>query len=429
MIDHTTAPNVGSSSYCYTGQEVRTASKTYIPFSVGPSLPLSQSAPTERSASASRAAQFSKDGLPVHSPICVCRWCSSSRSEQEISPIPSVPRVRSAALARSTPVDVITGVTLSISRVWDPSKVLLGVAALDWLTLTSYDHAAYRWLVELLGKLTDATKRADSRLMQYRGCAGEGFFFGDGMQSGRVHYMVRLSASLAHQVIKEALAAPAGRPALAQFHCTRVDVQYTHPEPLEIDLSAAAPVLREAEWPAHRGKKPKVNAIDDADGLDTLYIGKRKESNRFQRAYMKVIDEKALIRWEVEYKEQLASLLWEKLLSTGLGVLAPILAGELDIIPLPEVFTPLIKGVGADPSRLYITKMPTKDEDTLRWLWRTVSPALRRVMSSVDDKVREGAKEFLELALLGEELPVYLGSDLSLDRYVMSIYRADVSTE
>ena len=129
------------------------------------------------------------------------------------------------------------------------------------------------------------------------------------------------------------------------------------------------------------------------------------------------------------YKEQLASLLWEKLLSTGLGVLAPILAGELDIIPLPEVFTPLIKGVGADPSRLYITKMPTKDEDTLRWLWRTVSPALRRVMSSVDDKVREGAKEFLELALLGEELPVYLGSDLSLDRYVMSIYRADVSTE
>ena len=317
------------------------------------------------------------------------------------------------------PRSVTTGATKSIPR-WSTNFVYVGSVALDWLTLTTFDAQAFGLLSRLIERHTPASARKSAQVMQYEGVKGDGYFVGTAVQSGKPHYMLRVSGSVAMSFF---LAAVVSYPRiLAEFKCTRADVQYTHENQLELDLSAIGGLLRAAEWTSHKGRRPRIDVFDNDDGLDTLYIGARS-SPRMQRLYVKPIDEIPLLRWEVEYKEQLAINLWAVLVAGGVAVLPGILAGEMAIIPLavcPELAL-LLDAVGAVPERLKLVRNDTDTMTSLWWLWSSVMPCVRRLQSD-DGKVKLLVREFLLSAFLGDdcELPP-LPPGLSFDRFLERI--------
>src|SRR5215218_4058111 len=105
-------------------------------------------------------------------------------------------RASAASAGVAAPRTVTTGATNLSPSGWSTKHIYIGSAALDWLTLTTYDAAAFTEAVQLVGQHTGAADRLEAGIMQYRGCKGDGYFFGAGFQAGVEHYMLRLSGSV-----------------------------------------------------------------------------------------------------------------------------------------------------------------------------------------------------------------------------------------
>lgn len=323
----------------------------------------------------------------------------------------------------AAPRTVTTGATNLPPSGWSTKHIYIGSAALDWLTLTTFDAAAFTEAVQLVGQHTGAADRLEAGIMQYRGCKGDGYFFGAGFQAGVEHYMLRLSGSVAQSFFLAAANYPR---MLERFKATRVDVQYTHDGVPDVRLGEVGELLRVAEWDAHKGRRPKVDYFSNDDGLDTLYIGSRS-SVRLQRIYVKPIDNHPHLRWEVEYKEQLAANLWAALLEVGIAALPGILAGEMAVVPLavcPELAN-LAAAVGAMPERLKLRRDDGDAMSSVCWLYSSVLPCVRRLQST-DSKVQYFVREFLLRAFLGDDTelpPVPPGLDVNkwLDDWELSI--------
>lgn len=306
-------------------------------------------------------------------------------------------RGRAAPAPTVAPVAVITGATNPFPSVWSTKFIYVGSVALDWLTLTTFEPAAYAWACRLIEAYTPASDRVGAKWLQYTGFKGDGYFVGMGEQEGRTHYAVRLSGSVAQSFYLAASNEPC---MLDTFKCTRADVQYTHNEVPAMRLGEVADALYEADWPAHKGCKPALRAIVDySTGLDTLYIG-RRASMRYQRIYIKPIDKVLHTRWEVEYKSDLAANLWSALSVAGIEVLSGILAGEMAVVPLsvcPELLS-LAAAVNAAPERLKLVRDASSDKKRLYWLHTSVLPCVRRLQVSENPQVRSFVDEFLKLS-------------------------------
>lgn len=332
-------------------------------------------------------------------------------------------RASAASAMTDNPRDVTTGVTNLPPSGWSTKLIYVSSVALDWLTLTTFNGAAFSEAVRLLGGHTDASARQESNVMQYRGIKGDGYFFGSGYQADAQHFMLRLSGSVAHSFFLAAANYPR---MLEQFKCTRADVQYTHDEVPEQRLDEFGRLLEVAEWSAHKGRTPKLRWIHGDDGLDTLYIGARS-SPRLQRIYIKPIDNHPHLRWEVEYKEQLAANLWAVLLEVGVAALAGILSGEMAVVPLavcPE-FVKLATAVRAAPTRLKLRRDDGDAMSAVCWLYSSVLPCVRRLQST-DSKVQYFVREFLLRAFLGDDselppAPPVLDVNKWLDEWELSI--------
>ena len=283
--------------------------------------------------------------------------------------------------------------------------------ASDYLTLSTFDVEAYTWAVRLIRGYTPEDERKVGRWLQYEGLAGDGYFVGAGDQAGGRHYVVRLSGSVAHSFLAVALRQGA---MLARFKCTRFDVQYTRPEAPSVRLEEVGKLLEAADWSHHKGKKPKIEWWHNAEGYDTLYIGSRS-SVRLQRIYVKPVDGRDCLRWEVEYKGELAGKLFAAVLASGLSVLAGVLAGEMVVLPVlacPELVALVddVKG-GNKPERLKLVRDRTPELRSLQWLWECVLPCVRRLQSN-DPEVKRSVDEFLAVAWSFEapDLPPSAGS-------------------
>lgn len=313
-----------------------------------------------------------------------------------------VPRT-GVASAGVVPRTVTTGATNLPPSGWSTKHIYVGSVALDWLTLTTFDRVAFSWAVRLLGKHTAASSRLEANIMQYRGAKGDGYFFGTGFQAGVEHFMVRLSGSVAQSFFLAAANYPR---MLERFKATRIDVQYTHDGVPDVRLGEVGELLRVAEWASHKGRRPKVDYFSNDSGLDTLYIGSRS-SVRLQRIYVKPIDNHPYLRWEVEYKEDLAANLWLVLLQVGVSALPGILSGEMAVVPLAACseLAVLAAAVGAMPVRLKLRRDDGDAMGAVCWLYSSVLPCVRRLQSE-DSKVQYFVREFLLRAFLGD------GSDL-----------------
>ena len=258
----------------------------------------------------------------------------------------------------TSPRSVTTGAT---NLDWSSKVIPLSAVASDYLTLSTFDVEAYTWAVRLIRGYTPEDERKVGRWLQYEGLAGDGYFVGAGDQAGGRHYVVRLSGSVAHSFLAVALRQGA---MLARFKCTRFDVQYTRPEAPSVRLEEVGKLLEAADWSHHKGKKPKIEWWHNAEGYDTLYIGSRS-SVRLQRIYVKPVDGRDCLRWEVEYKGELAGKLFAAVLASGLSVLAGVLAGEMVVLPVlacPELVALVddVKG-GNKPERLKLVRDRTPE--------------------------------------------------------------------
>jgi hypothetical protein len=284
-----------------------------------------------------------------------------------------------------------------------PRAALLGTPALDWLSLGTFDREVWNIAVRCLQMY--GGNRIETRRMQYTGESGEGWFYGEGVQGDYWHGLIQLSGATADHFVQEMMTTSEGRYALKHLKCSRIDVQYTHPDELpenDTTLEQTLDIIRrylddEENW-AQQWRKPNVGMRSEGNGKGyTLYIGSR-QSARMQRIYIKTINGKRLLRWEVEFKGDLAQQLWERLVSGDGSILGRVLLAEMQRIPTVEQFG------------IFYAALAQHEPETLRFL-PDHSDAVRRV-KWLNDAVKGAVKNIVEELEETDEVTQYLWTDL-----------------
>lgn len=285
--------------------------------------------------------------------------------------------------APNSPVPVNTGPILHADDDFMYSElVLVGGAACDWLTLTTFDEKEYI-AMQAYTVSADSMRRMPIReatRMQYRGFSGDGWFVGEGRQDGMPHYMMQASGVRAQDCLRYAL----------QFHergglvkCTRIDLQCTSSSSFADDLPAIAEAIRSHPAGAFggRGPRPKVTYFSSEDSQDTLYIGSRK-SPRFWRFYNKPVSNELRLRAELEAKGWLSEAIWTELCEAGMFRVKQILGREVS--SLPNEIREMTRDVWSAHADLDRTAKPVEDLTkviaTQKWLMECVLPAFERII-------------------------------------------------
>jgi len=309
-------------------------------------------------------------------------------------------RARSGSI---TPVRVTTGVINPdelIKPIWATDNIVQGVAALDYLTLTTYNPLAHATAVKVLVEHTDAGAIKGGKDMQYTGILSPHWFAGTGQQRGQEHYMVRVSGIVAHEFFNALEAA--NKPQLISWNCTRADVQYTHFENAPGKLEDLYNHLLDEKWIARRGPKPYLEIYQNSKGLDTLGVGTRKETIRYQRMYIKLIGDEKLLRYETEFKQELSRQLWDRICTEGVGILNNILSSEISALPLPDSYTFLLVALNAPPERMKVVKEKSTDATTQKYIMQSILPFFRRLQSKGAEWTRFIAN-FCCIVMYGED--------------------------
>jgi len=256
---------------------------------------------------------------------------------------------------------------------------LVGRVAVDWVTLTTYDRTVYDGLLSLTESYIDYNTSVSQKRMQYAGVGGQGFFFGKGKQRGDDHYMIVLSG------IQAAVLAPVL--AVSMFarlaSCTRIDVQLTLPAregACKTGTLGYEIRKRLIEGVGRVGKRPSVTVWDNESGAgDTIYIGSRS-SDKFVRIYDKFGDGIQFMRYEGEFKRDIADRIWTEFIRDETA-LSNWLSSTIiqPIRELPE-FEEMVEVIESrKTSDVWVEVEPRDNERTLRWLRQQVTPAAVRL--------------------------------------------------
>ena len=253
--------------------------------------------------------------------------------------------------------------------------------AVDWLTLTTYSKKSMLSMIDIAEQFTKHTQTQESKVRNYEGRRGEGFFIGHGQQRGKDHFMFRFSGDMS-----DALTWQQNRPPI---DCSRIDLQITIPLPCEITevFELYVDLMRVAkEHEAQRGQRERnIDGILSPDGFCTLYIGSR-ESQRFYRLYIKENAGLHFIRFEAEFKDKsgLAGRVWRDTAKKPESIVE-YLKGELSTLPDHELTRPLKNALVGVPGEVMKQERRVADpQKTLAWLRRQVSPAMKRLIGNHD---------------------------------------------
>lgn len=184
-------------------------------------------------------------------------------------------------------------------------------AAIDWLTLTTWNFPNYLDLVAYMHRRHPGDWRP-SKVMQYSGKKRGNMFYGHAEQTARdgekaVHCMIRVSGQESDDFFfndlkwwgRSTSSIPRHQNSpLDVWKCTRIDLQLTKNPPKRYNLASAYKRL------AH----PKSIVQSEKT---TLYIGNRAESDTFIRLYEKM----EFLRLELELKGHKATWAFRNLLN------------------------------------------------------------------------------------------------------------------
>lgn len=296
--------------------------------------------------------------------------------------------------------------------------IILGIPAVDYLTLTTYEISKFRDGREMIIEKNQDKEPRETKKMQYKGNTWGASFAGEGEQRGRPHYMIQVSGGEAQ------LALPGLSP--LDLNPTRVDVQFTldesETEKVAHELSRESKwrdtdtiqtFLNHAykRWQWSKGRKKKTN-VRTQDGSDTLYIGGREKARLFARLYMKELPGRGFgIRYELELKQD-ASRQFMKRVMAGEPVrdlCASVLLDEIGKYPSrcpmkKALETAINRAMSQRLDGLTYPTVSTDSTKTLAWLQESVSPAVNRVLN--DHDVREDVIHWiLSMNLLADMTP------------------------
>lgn len=100
---------------------------------------------------------------------------------------------------------------------------IVDTAALDWLTLTSYDNETYARISTQIRDMMRKSPVKKAKRMQYEGERTEQTFYGRGTQAGTEHYLMQCSGIEADNLFLRMY----GLNAQYYAKCTRIDLQIT----------------------------------------------------------------------------------------------------------------------------------------------------------------------------------------------------------
>lgn len=259
-------------------------------------------------------------------------------------------------------------------------------AAVDYLTVTCWLPETYDTLLELMTLRDDPDKCEESKMMWYSGtrCNWENgsAFWGTGENNHKLHHIIQVSGA-----VSDSAAFALAHRERRYWKVSRFDVQITISLPEWYKSRALVETLRSDDWP-HRSRK--VTLID-GDGDDTVYVGSRY-SERYIRIYVK---EKDWLRFEIEYKGDLAEKAFDRYQKAPFIAGAGLLVSEIVRLPrhpvLQEYLNVLGKANQIDIQTAKPTKTPSK---TFKWFRRQVYPALGRLLN--DHDVGQQTRSLLE---------------------------------
>ena len=279
-------------------------------------------------------------------------------------------------------------------------NLIVNKPMIDYITVTSYEESLITWVHDRVKLITSTTniKARKSRVMQYDGSkvdTGRGIlFWGEGEQKGMPHYMVRCSGEFSDRVAAS-LAAYDRHGGIQSYRVTRIDMQVT------VECKDAGVCLMEM-FAMLNGKKIKgemngvFRLIAGSDKMNTLYLGSR-QSNRFSRFYVKdVIEGVEYLRYEVELKGDVARDCWDRFRVGRDKAVKSMLTGEfkskagLIQDSIQKSIGSVLNGVGGK------AKGVRKKPNTIKWLYKTVLPALEKQCNDHDGKMH--VKEWLDMA-------------------------------
>lgn len=252
-------------------------------------------------------------------------------------------------------------------------EIIVNRAALDYLTVTTFDRNTYSDLLKLIltrDEREDADKDAIKRYVGMRSNWSCGsVFYGEGIQDGFAHWIISASGGAADRVGYSI----SGK-IDPQVNVTRIDVQITLEKPSWYRARDFADSIDEGEW---KGRRRKPVLIENG-GDDTLYLGSY-HSDRFTRFYVK---EKSWLRMETVFKRDYATAAFRRYAAAPSIAPAGILVSELVRFPkhpIVDLFAAALK----QANQIDVQKLkPVKTRSTTYlWLVRSVAPAVARLLN------------------------------------------------
>lgn len=242
--------------------------------------------------------------------------------------------------------------------------------ACDYLRLGSFDEEDFGSFYKAIG--CDITQEPSERLMQYDGYRPKyNVFVGEADQGNKRHLLFQVSGADSD-------------PFFRAFHrraprSSRVDFQLTLPKPEGFSARVLADKLEKSKsWV---GRPPKIRLREDG-GLDTVYVGVA-DSDRLTRIYVKPDDAgKHWLRYEVQFGRKLANAVWAEYCAFSGSpdeFMFDKLSAEFKRVPRLRMLSAFRDFLGDDGNRTR-HPVPVKDVNrTLRWLFKTVGPAIVRL--------------------------------------------------
>jgi hypothetical protein len=252
-------------------------------------------------------------------------------------------------------------------------RQLLDTLCLDYITLTSYDtqlleaHARY-----IISRIPEHMPTAKNR-MQYAGLNCDGVFYGVGRQHKGLHAILQVPGYRSWHAAMAAQLEP------ESVRCSRFDLQVTIDAALVPSIERLFDVMNSADtadW-NHTGPRPKLQHIRNSDGYDTLYVGTRT-SELFRRIYVKPIEGKDYVRFEVEVKGNLARALWERGDVSSREAQADIFRHQFHALPsyVQSELHPFVERVEQGSGEFKPAHRGTDEEKAIDWFASGVVPAL-----------------------------------------------------
>jgi hypothetical protein len=250
----------------------------------------------------------------------------------------------------------------------------LNITKCDYITLTSFNPAFFDECKRFLENRYDVFQ--EMHKMQYYGKEFSGVmgraYLGVGLQKGNRHYILQIGGEMADASLHWC-----SRLMGHDATCKRFDAQMTVLQP---DGWSQWNLLKRLHA---KGHDPRIHGTEKS-GLQTIYIGARKESARYTRIYQKKSVQGILLRLEVEMKEGRAAEFGRMLHSRHDGVGDAMEAEILKASKLDNKMGKLFSTHIEKQSKPIQVK--SLNGNTLKWLEETCLPALEMYINSHDSE-------------------------------------------